>query len=193
MLGRLSLATKCLLLFGAAAVLIISSALAVPWFKMNSMVDETELEVSRQVLTTWEQAVARAGPQWTGGTVGPPGAAGVDPAVPAPVEGSASEGAGVTPSVTPPTPGNARLAMLEKGRRLFAGEATLMVVGRAEYGVASQRSSLIQRAWGLLERDPKVGDYSEAAWRFTVREYRVVRAIRDPDGKLDGVVVIERS
>jgi two-component system sensor histidine kinase BarA len=197
MLGRLSLATKCLLLFGAAAVLIISSALAVPWFKMNSMVDETELEVSRQVLTTWEQAVARAGPQWTGGAagVGAVGGVGVgvDPAVPAPVEGSPSEGAGVTPAVTPPTPGNARLAMLDKGRRLFAGEATLMVVGRAEYGVASQRSSLIQRAWGLLERDPKVGDYSEAAWRFTVREYRVVRAIRDPDGKLDGVVVIERS
>ncbi len=192
MLGRLSLATKCLLLFGAAAVLIISSALAVPWFKMNSMVDETELEVSRQVLTTWEQAVARAGPQWSGpsGGVGGAEAAGGDatPTSPVPSEGASSEAG---PPATAPV--NARLAMLEKGRRLFAGEATLMIVGRAEYGVASQRSSLIQRAWGLLERDPKIGDYSEAAWRFTVREYRVVRAIRDADGKLDGVVVIERS
>ncbi len=184
MLGRLSLATKCLLLFGAATVLIISSALAVPWFKMNSMVDETELEVARQVLSTWEQAVARAGPQ----LLGMPGSA-----TPTVDGESASVESAAEPRRAASTPAGMRLAMLQAGRRLFASDATLLIVGAAEYGVASQRSSLVQRAWGALERDNKQGEYSEAAWRFTVREYRVVRAIRDGEGKLEGVLILERS
>ncbi len=39
-LRRLSLATKCLLLFGTAIVLIIVAALAVPWVRMNTMVHD---------------------------------------------------------------------------------------------------------------------------------------------------------
>ena len=189
MLGRLSLATKCLLLFGAATVLIISSALAVPWFKMNSMVDETELEVARQILSTWEQAVARAGPQLLNmpGNIPTPAAA-----APADAEPSTSPEAG-EPRRTLSTPVSARLAMLQAGRRLFASDATLLIVGTQEYGVASQRSSIVQRAWGALERDNKQGEYAEAAWRFTVREYRIVRAVRDAEGKLEGLLILERS
>ncbi|MGH7133538.1 MAG: ATP-binding protein [Phycisphaerales bacterium] len=61
MLGRISLATKCLLLFGAAVVLIIAAALAVPLVRMNGMVDDAEVEVSRQMVRVWEAAIKKAG------------------------------------------------------------------------------------------------------------------------------------
>ncbi|MBA4028910.1 MAG: hypothetical protein C0475_07215 [Planctomyces sp.] len=54
MLRRVSLANKCLLLFGAALVLIIGLGLLVPWVKMLTMVDEGELEVARQAVRLWE-------------------------------------------------------------------------------------------------------------------------------------------
>ena len=64
MLRRISLANKCLLLFGLAVVMIIVAALSVPWVRMNQLVDESELAVSRQVLSTWEAAERRpTGPQ----------------------------------------------------------------------------------------------------------------------------------
>src|SRR3954470_1878750 len=49
----ISLANKCLLMFGGAVVLIVLLALSVPWFRMNSLVDEGQLEVSRQLVDTW--------------------------------------------------------------------------------------------------------------------------------------------
>src|SRR6185436_19006963 len=50
---RLSLANKCLLLFGAAVILIIVAALSVPWLRMNSIVDEGQFESSRQLVAEW--------------------------------------------------------------------------------------------------------------------------------------------
>jgi len=40
----ISLANKCLLLFGAAVILIIVAALSVPWLRMNSIVDEGQYD-----------------------------------------------------------------------------------------------------------------------------------------------------
>ncbi|MCW5764382.1 MAG: HAMP domain-containing histidine kinase [Phycisphaeraceae bacterium] len=59
MLGRLSLANKCLLLFGAAVVLIVAAALAVAWFRMNNAVDDGETEVSRQMVRVWEESLRK--------------------------------------------------------------------------------------------------------------------------------------
>lgn len=50
----ISLANKCLLLFGAAVVLIIVAALLVPWLRMNTLVDEGEYETSRQLVIEWQ-------------------------------------------------------------------------------------------------------------------------------------------
>jgi signal transduction histidine kinase len=50
----ISLANKCLLLFGAAVVLIILAALSVPWLRMNAIVDESQKELSRQLVLVWE-------------------------------------------------------------------------------------------------------------------------------------------
>ncbi len=67
MLRRVSLANKCLLLFGLAVVLIIIAALAVPWVRLNKLVDDAELQSARQMVATWEASArlstdpARAG------------------------------------------------------------------------------------------------------------------------------------
>lgn len=82
MLRRVSLANKCLLLFGAAIVLIIMSALLVPWLRMRSAADESQLETSRQIVRTWEMTLRR------------PAFGGVGPE--APVELSLTAGSGVT-------------------------------------------------------------------------------------------------
>ena len=50
----ISLANKCILLFGAAIILIVTVALAAPWIRMNAIVAETQLELSRQLVSVWE-------------------------------------------------------------------------------------------------------------------------------------------
>src|SRR5262245_5711664 len=49
----ISLANKCLLLFGGAIVLIVLAALSVPWLRMNSLVGEGQVELSRRLLDSW--------------------------------------------------------------------------------------------------------------------------------------------
>lgn len=59
----ISLANKCLLLFGGAVVLIVLLALSVPWLRMNALVDEGQLELSRQMVDTWAHVDAEQGTQ----------------------------------------------------------------------------------------------------------------------------------
>jgi two-component system, NarL family, sensor histidine kinase BarA len=61
----ISLANKCLLLFGGAIVLIVLTALSVPWFRMNALVDEGQLELSRQLVQAWERLDSVPGPVQT--------------------------------------------------------------------------------------------------------------------------------
>ncbi len=51
--GELSLATKCLLLFGGASALIITIALSLPLLRMNGLVGAGEIELARTVYATW--------------------------------------------------------------------------------------------------------------------------------------------
>ncbi len=48
-----SLASKCQLLFGAAVLLILAGALVVPWLRLERVVEESQLEMSRQLAETW--------------------------------------------------------------------------------------------------------------------------------------------
>ncbi|MFI4896976.1 MAG: ATP-binding protein [Phycisphaerales bacterium JB059] len=50
---NLSLANKCLLLFGGAATLIILIALSLPWLRMNTLVDTAERDTTREVIGAW--------------------------------------------------------------------------------------------------------------------------------------------
>jgi len=50
---NLSLANKCLLLFGGAATLIILIALSLPWLRMNALVDSAQHDTTRDVMSAW--------------------------------------------------------------------------------------------------------------------------------------------
>ena len=67
--GELSLATKCLLLFGGASALIITIALSLPLLRMNGLVGAGEIELSRTVYATWASFQGRdsAGEEMTAG------------------------------------------------------------------------------------------------------------------------------
>ena len=54
MLPGISLANKCLLLFGGAIVLIVLAASSAPWLRMNNLVDDGQLE-HRDALSTRER------------------------------------------------------------------------------------------------------------------------------------------
>ncbi|MBI1189645.1 MAG: HAMP domain-containing protein [Tepidisphaera sp.] len=60
MLKRLSLAGKCLVLFGAGVVLIVLAALWAGWLRMSTLVDEGQLEVNRQLVDGWERLDEKA-------------------------------------------------------------------------------------------------------------------------------------
>ena len=57
----ISLANKCQLLFGAAILLILTAALAVPWFRMPRLIDRGEEEIARQLANAWLQNVIELG------------------------------------------------------------------------------------------------------------------------------------
>ena len=50
---RISLATKCQLLFGLAVVLILTAALTVVWLRMNVLVGESQRQAAREVAQLW--------------------------------------------------------------------------------------------------------------------------------------------
>lgn len=50
---RISLATKCQLLFGAAVILILTAALAVVWVRMQVLVQEGQEETARRLANAW--------------------------------------------------------------------------------------------------------------------------------------------
>jgi signal transduction histidine kinase len=52
----LSLANKCLLIFGPAIFLVVSAALAAGWIRMTGLIDLQQAEVSRQALSIWENS-----------------------------------------------------------------------------------------------------------------------------------------
>lgn len=51
----ISLANKCLLMFGGAIVLIVVMALAVPFFRMHALVRQGELDISRLTVDAYER------------------------------------------------------------------------------------------------------------------------------------------
>jgi signal transduction histidine kinase len=52
---RLSLASKCLLVFSVATALVVLAAMVAPWIRMTRLIDEGQLEVSRQMVAIWER------------------------------------------------------------------------------------------------------------------------------------------
>ncbi|MEO1583825.1 MAG: HAMP domain-containing sensor histidine kinase [Planctomycetota bacterium] len=55
MIRGISLANKCLILFGFAIMLIVTLALAVPWIRMNAIVAESQLSLSKELVAVWAE------------------------------------------------------------------------------------------------------------------------------------------
>jgi two-component system, NarL family, sensor histidine kinase BarA len=68
MVPGISLANKCQLLFGFAALIIITVALSVPWFLTPAIVRESQFEHARQVADAWLSGAIRLGQFDTAGT-----------------------------------------------------------------------------------------------------------------------------
>mgnify|MGYP002528371484 CR=1 FL=1 len=60
MASRVSLANKCLAIFGIANVIIIASILAVPWMRSSTLVQDYQLEVARQLADSWINSVVKS-------------------------------------------------------------------------------------------------------------------------------------
>jgi len=58
--SRLSLANKCLVIFGCAIVIIIATTLSVPWARTSALVEEYQIEVSQQLADLWMQSMVVA-------------------------------------------------------------------------------------------------------------------------------------
>ncbi len=154
----ISLRNKCLLLFGGAVVLIVLAALWVPWLRMDDLVDDGQLQVSRRLVEVWETLHARDGPGG-GGVFQDTGEAGI-------------EHAGI------------------RAKRLRVEEAQSL----------AEDDRFLARALRRLKADPDLADIQSAGGVGGTREYRYVKAIRDPPppgggsdpGALKGIVLLER-
>ncbi len=163
----ISLANKCLLLFGAAVVLIIVAALAVPWIRMNAIVDEAQRDLSRQLVDVWERAKGLR-------TVGParpaPGGGVTDQIGDATIRHMTVDEARV--ASLPGTAGgqNPGDEFLARALRLFTGDGG---------GGQVEASELHASAWVNARGS---------------REYRYARALRDETrgGGLSGVILLTR-
>ncbi len=172
----MSLATKCLVLFGGATVLIVLAALTFPWFRMTSLIDQGQLELSRQMAATWDHLDRQAAAAEVGN---------------APAVTPAEPGAEPTPStaVGPEleTPEFAR--PVERGgvvaRRLSLDEATAM----------AESDRFIRRALRSLQSNPDRYDFQDSQWSGTSREYRYAMAERSARAgapTLASLIVLER-
>lgn len=153
----ISLANKCLLLFGAAVLLVVFAALSIPWLRMNSLVDEAQKDLSRELVEVWQQGLE----------------------------------AGPGPAMHP--------AALS---RIGDAEIELMLPERVVE--ASRTDGFVARAWSLFRdktNGPDAGDgqgpvaaidLHDAAWVGTDRQYRYAKAVRDADGRLQGMIVLTR-
>ncbi len=163
----ISLANKCLLLFGGAVVLIIVAALAVPWLRMNAIVDEAQKDLSKQLVDVWERGVRG------GGAMGPP---------------RSSPGGGVKDEI-----GDAsiRLMALDEAR------ASALTGGPGGAGTGDEFIAKALKAFAGTQGQPEVNELHEARWVTAggVREYRFAKAVRDEQrgGALTSVAVLTRT
>ncbi|MBL8758088.1 MAG: HAMP domain-containing protein, partial [Phycisphaerae bacterium] len=175
MFRGISLANKCLLLFGAAVVLIILAALTVPWLRLRAVAEDDGVETSRQMVRVWE-AMRSKGPAPTAG--GGAGSA-----------GSAGGGGGGGGSAGPPSEGQAAIEStdIEGGR--------IRLVPGALAGAERARSAFVGEAWDRFLGDADADEHAEASWRFLVRHYQYARALRERGdrGALTGLIVLERQ
>jgi signal transduction histidine kinase len=163
MLRGYSLASKFLLLFGGAALLIVSAALFLPWLRMTALIDQGQLEVSRVMVTTWERLAARPPQDDMGPRVRPWVIPRLGPGLP-----DAEERGGII----------ARRLSLRDAREL-AREDDFLRDTLDRFDEDPTLSDAQQASW----------DGTSRAYRYA----RADRTLREGRLQLDGVVLLERS
>ncbi|MGD9688239.1 MAG: sensor histidine kinase [Phycisphaerales bacterium] len=181
-LTSVTLANKCLFLFGIAAVVIILAALMVPWLRMNALVDDDGVEASRQMVRVWDAMRAQKPPSPPAPTPAP---------LPPPAPGSTSQpptsaGSGSAESGVPGAPASTSpdITPLDRGQ--------ISVIPGEQVGAERQKEPFIGQAWDRFLDDPGASEFASANWKLLVRHYRYARAIRDERGALTGLVLLER-
>lgn len=172
MFRGISLANKCLLLFGGAVAAIVLAALMFPFFRMNSLVDEGQLDNSRQMVDHWEQAERQ-----------------IKAAI------IALGGTSVISS-RPPQPERYVFgdADPKPGTEGYAGVPAVRI-GLEDARKMAEKDRFVSRALDALQKDPKRLDFQQARWQGTKREYRYAKAVRaDVDGQQQviGLVLLDR-
>lgn len=173
MFRGISLANKCLLLFGGAVAAIVLAALMFPFFRMNSLVDEGQLELSRQMVDNWEQAER----QIKAVSYGLFDASVLSSRPRQPPRYVAND--------LDPRPGTEGYAGVPARR-----------IGLTEAGTIAADDRFVARAIAALQSDPAREDYQQARWSGTERVYRYAKAVRaDVEGssKLIGLVLLDRN
>lgn len=190
----ISLANKCLLLFGAAVLLTIFAALSIPWLRMNSLVDESQKELSRQIVEVWRSGLVTDQP-------------------PPPLQGASAAPLAAPDLVGPPAP-----PWIKRGQSAGAVQARIPELGDADLAYltpqdvqsAARNDPFIGRAWAAFRDRPgsdtasdpddvapgaprkAVNELHEADWVGTDRLYHYARAERS-GGALVGMYVLNRT
>jgi signal transduction histidine kinase len=187
MFRRHSLARKTVLWFALVLALVLLSAMAFAWNRLQVVLDEGEAAISRQMVAVWEVTARRAG------GLSPAGSAGDQAVVRSPDE-AAPGGAGEMRGGSEAT-GAASLSMkvggLQAGVTLFVQDAKLEVLSLAQVEQLPERSPFLEDALIRL-KSQEVQEVFDAAWDFTSREYRYAKAVRSADGTLEGLIVLKR-
>lgn len=152
---------------------IVLAAMMFPFFRMNSLVDEGQLDNSRQMVDHWEQAER----QIKAAVIALGGTSVITSRLPQPqryVFGDAD-----------PKPGTEGYAGVPAVR-----------VGLDDAGKLADKDRFVARALEALQKDPGRMDFQQARWRGTQKEYRYAKAVRvQTEGKpeLIGLVLLDRT
>ncbi len=173
-MGReLSLADKCLLLFGAAIVALLTAALATPWVRLRYVIDESLLDTSRQIARLWP-GVLETETSLEAFLEPTPAAAVETP----PAEGAGGEDAAASVDTTHDRvkpPDQVRIAAV-------SGSAAAQLAQRTGFAATAARAAL---------RDPKRTEYAEAVWQGQARVHHYARIVRNEEGEIEAIVFVE--
>lgn len=174
MFRGISLANKCLLLFGGAVVLIVLAAQTAPWFRMSSLVDDAQHELSKQMVNSWIAADRQMKDATEGSS---------------PWElPTAQQRARPTPSLLPEARQQAPVGQVE-----FAGVlARRMPVEQLRREANDDK--FLARVLNAFTGEDAANEWKEARWRGSSRAYRFAKAERaSSSGALTSIVVLERN
>jgi len=151
MLRRVSLANKCLLLFGVAVLGIVATSLLVALIRMNAIIDDGELASLRQAAMVW-QAEARRGAE-AGGPAGDP----------------------------EPSAGEVGPVLSAEFERIGLGEVELTRLRADQivpYRFRPEAKQLVEAAWTRGSVDRTFESFSESEYGFTARRYAIAVVVR---------------